>query len=401
MNEVKDYPSAIRVTEKALLLATSPEESYSIRCNLIKLLNETNEPKKALRLIKANLAIFPDDFSMLMEANFSYFLLNEKDKSEETLRSLLETPNLTPEQISKIKFNLGTYDLEHGKFQEGLKGFIQEGKKIGIWPDDKIPFNKRVKSSEDFKSNSILIQADGGIGDEIINIRFLKNKDSITWLTHRKDLAEIFSNSGFKTVTSANPDDYDKITTSMQLPIWLNSTEESLWQGRYLEPSDEAYQKFQYMSNSPKLKIGLRWSGNPYYEQNLHRSLDFDSLYNVVKSKYPNAELYSLQFPRDTSVDYKDVIDMSEEIESFDDTLAIIDNLDIIITSCTSIAHAAGALDKKTIVFVPISAYYTWISPHSSRESSESIWYSKNLKVLRQDEPKTWSNQLMNLLDLL
>ena len=385
MNSTKDYPSAIRVTEKALLLAKIPQEAYAVRCNLIKLLNETNEPLKALRLIKANQQIKEFDLEMEMEKVFSFFLLNRKDESKKILQELL--PQITDESTrSRIKFNLGTYLLEEGKFQEGLKGFIQDGKKIGIWPDDKIPEEKRITSPEDFKNaSSILILGDGGIGDEIINIRFLKNNPKLTWYTPRNDLFEIFNRAGFKTVTSYNPEDYEKITTSMQLPIWLESTEESLWSGRYLEPSTESKNKFMSMKESNKLKIGLRWSGNPEYEQNLHRSLDFETIYKIVKEKYPDVELYSLQFPRDTSLDYKDVKDMSSEITNFDDTLAIIDNLDIVITSCTSIAHAAGALDKKTFVFVPVSAYYTWISPHPSREHNESIWYSKNLKILRQE----------------
>jgi hypothetical protein len=63
--------------------------------------------------------------------------MNQKDKSEEILRNLLKehyNPKsdvlLDDEHISKIKFNLGTYDLYHGDFQGGLRNFLLEGKKI-------------------------------------------------------------------------------------------------------------------------------------------------------------------------------------------------------------------------------------------------------------------------------
>jgi len=394
-HDVKAYPEALRCTEKCLMLAQNQEQQYNIRCNLIKIYNEINEPQKALRLIKANQCIFPDDVSMKMEMNFSYFLLNNKEQSEKILRELLEE-DITEEIRAKINFNLGTYDLEAGKFQQGLRGFILAGKSVGIWPDDGIPSHLKVSDENPLDSSkSLLIKADGGIGDELINIRFMKDLPNATWLTTRQDLADIFNRCGFKAITYKEFEgyqEYDQVTTSMQLPIWLNLKEEQIWQGRCLEPSEKAKEKFKYMDSS-KMKIGLRWSGNNFYEQNLHRSLDFEELYSTVKEKYPDADLYSLQFPKDESVDYKDVIDMSTEISNFDDTLAIIDNLDLVITSCTSVAHAAGALDKNTVVFAPISAYYTWDSPHSSREHNESIWYSKNLKVLKQDEHKSWKNQ--------
>jgi hypothetical protein len=72
------------------------------------------------------------------------------------------------------------------------------------------------------------------------------------------------------------------------------------------------------------------------------------------------------------------------------------ENLDIIITSCTSVAHAASSLGKRTFVFVPISAYYVW-----SHSMEQSPWYGDNVTLFRQEKPRTWKEPLLKLQNSL
>ena len=88
--------------------------------------------------------------------------------------------------------------------------------------------------------------------------------------------------------------------------------------------------------------------------------------------------------------------DLSDKLETWDDTLACIENLDYVITSCTSIAHAAAAMGKKTIILVPISAYYTW-----SHSGEQSPWYGDNVILLRQQRPRTWDEPIEKLKSLI
>ena len=104
--------------------------------------------------------------------------------------------------------------------------------------------------------------------------------------------------------------------------------------------------------------------------------------------------LYSLQ--RDTGLDqlkdYPYIFDMSPDMTTFMDTLGIIQNLDIVITSCTSVAHAAAAMGKRVFVFVPISGYYVWA--HSMKQSP---WYGDNVTILRQTKPRSWAEPIAEL----
>jgi hypothetical protein len=68
--------------------------------------------------------------------------------------------------------------------------------------------------------------------------------------------------------------------------------------------------------------------------------------------------------------------------------------LDLVITSCTSVAHAAAAMGKETIVITPISAYYVWC--HTMEQSP---WYGEHVKLLRQEKPRSWKEPLNKLTE--
>ena len=188
----------------------------------------------------------------------------------------------------------------------------------------------------------------------------------------------------------------------MELPVFLDLDETQLWRGPYLSADSthvavlgEALPQL----SSTKTKIGLRWTGNPYYDHDLHRGIPLSGLYEASRALAGNRILFSLQ--RDDNVDevgdYPDIVDLSSALQTWDDTLAIISQLDLVITSCTSVAHAAAALDIPTIVFAPISAYYVWASTHDQ----SSIWYSNKVRVLRQTESNNWDAPFAQLRSIL
>ena len=150
-------------------------------------------------------------------------------------------------------------------------------------------------------------------------------------------------------------------------------------------------------SLSDKLNIGLRWQGNPEYDQDLHRSIDIEQLYNIINTN--DNSLFSLQ--RDTGLEYLNTLsnikDLSKDLNTWEDTLGIISNMDIIITSCTSIAHAAAALGKRTFIIVPISAYYIYCNSWGEL----TPWYGDNVTILRQIKPRCWNAPINRLNELL
>jgi ADP-heptose:LPS heptosyltransferase len=85
---------------------------------------------------------------------------------------------------------------------------------------------------------------------------------------------------------------------------------------------------------------------------------------------------------------------LSDRIDSWEDTLDFIDQMDCIVSSCTSLVHAAGALGKTTFVAVPISEYYIWTT---SETGTKSPWYGENFFVMRQTKVRDWEYPLTEI----
>lgn len=393
---IKDYLTAISYAQKALVLAHTNERMYATRTNLINLYNHANYPEKAMELIRIIDITHPNDIHNQLEKAFSLYLLNRKDEAEAIIRNQLETnPSLDEQTKIKLRFNLGTYELYRDEFQTGLRHFLYEGRKMDIWKKPTLP--RKKWEGEIIPNMMLIIVAEAGIGDEFINIRFMKHlrdRGMIpVWYTDRDDIRRIFEGNGYacfdrQAVRAAQ--DY-RWACSMDLPVLLNVEYKDLWNGPYLKPTTV----MPLSSNEPnKLKVGIRWQGNPEYDQDLHRSIPAVQICEAINNSKIPVQFYSLQ--RDTGLDQleqlPDVVDLSHLMNTYEDTLAIINELDVVITSCTSIAHASAAMGKKTIIITPISAYYTW-----SHSAKQSPWYGDNVTLFRQQRPRVWDEPLAEL----
>ena len=395
--KIKEYEKAFFNAEKALASYSGPE-IYLVKYNLINTANHANYPERAMTLIKQLELVNPYDIDLQMEKAFAFFLLNQKDRAEEILRLQLANPRNNEEVKTKIRFNLGTYELLRDEFQSGLRKFLFEGRKLDYWKKPEFKFERWEGIPQ--PGRTIYVRAEAGIGDEFINIRFMKHLKDIgmkpIWYTDRKEMSSIFLRCGFDSICNHSDIKINENPTwvhSMDLPVYLNLEYKDLWYGSYLKSKGSS----EHIKKNERIKIGLRWQGNPGYDQDLHRSIPFKEMYNAVSQL--NADIYSLQ--RDTGLDelngYEDkVIRLDQYMNSYDDTLDMINDLDLIITSCTSIGHASAAMGKETIVITPISAYYTWC--HSTEKSP---WYGDNLTLLRQEKPRVWNEPLEKLNQLV
>jgi hypothetical protein len=398
--KLKDYRHAVKYAEYAFAIAKTSEELHIARSNLINVYNHANYPELALLYLNQQEIANKQNNHSLLEKSYSYFLLNQRDKAETTLHYVLNNePTLTEEERTKIKFNLGTYYMYKDKFQQGLRLFLLEGKKLDFWQLDELPYKFWEGGIQPGKR--LVLHAEAGIGDEVINIRFMKHLEKLgmipIWHTDRIDLAEVFKRNGFNTITSLNELKNIKDilwTFPMCLPIYLNLQYKDLWYGPYLTAKNT--DQFQWIEDQTYPKIGIRWQGNPEYDQDLHRSIPLRNIYESVS--HLKANFYSLQ--RDVGLeelaDFPNIINMEHSMNNWENTIELIDKLDVIITSCTSIAHVAAALGKTTYIIVPISAYYTWC--HSMEQSP---WYGDNVKVFRQTETRSWKQPLTKLKECL
>jgi hypothetical protein len=171
----------------------------------------------------------------------------------------------------------------------------------------------------------------------------------------------------------------------MHLAVYLDVNEDDLWYGTYLKSSNKA----DLLPG--KKKIGIKTMGNPKYDQDLHRTIPWNETIDCIPEDY---EIYS--FHIDEDFHHPRVTNLKDKIKSWEDTLDYIDQMDVIVSSCSSLIHAAGSIGKKSYVLVPILNYYVWARP-----DYHTKWYDESLTILRQQEYDNWNaplNELKNLL---
>ena len=78
------------------------------------------------------------------------------------------------------------------------------------------------------------------------------------------------------------------------------------------------------------------------------------------------------------------IVDLTGHIGDFADTAALLEQLDLLITIDTSVAHLAGALGKPTWLLLPFSADWRWLLGRS-----DSPWYP-TIRLFRQPFPGQW-----------
>jgi tetratricopeptide (TPR) repeat protein len=342
--------------------------------------------EKAIDYMNTVLMFDPHNESAKREVSLYYSWIGNHEKSNEILKSL--------PQDDRTKFNLGWYELMKGNIKKGFE-LIESGRNIKCWGSDpQAPIEKWT--GELITGKRLLVLSEGGNGDEIVFLRFLlslvKSGIAITFKPS-KAMYPVFKRINELHVVDEikDYDCFDCWAPLMSLPYLMKI--DNVNGEPYLKVNPEYVKKWEQTINGD-YKVGIRWQGGRLYEYHQRRTLPVEDLLSSVQGC---GELYSLQ--KDSDEPCPDgVIDLESQLETWEDTIAVISLLDIVITSCTAIAHIAGALGKKTIVIVPVLSYFTWAIP-----GSKTDWYD-SVHIIRQTNPENWNEPLDKLkkyLDLI
>ena len=405
--DVRNYDKAEKFTLKTLDMCETNEQRYNVRANLGKLYNNFNEPVKSLFYSKQNLAVNPNNPDTLLEMVFSYFLNGQKEPAEKILRELKEREHELGERHRNIvNFNLGTYDMEAGHFLKGLGGFLVNVKKLELWFNhEEIPL--KYWTGGLYPGRTLIFHMDGGgFGDSFIAISYWNKLKAAgfnpVYSNSNKDIVDIFNRCGYTSVTDwRDVKDPDALWCfAFEVPLYLNMKPQDMLTENYLWASDQAREKWSWLKERKKLKVGVRFIGNMRNNALLYRHIELDNMMKFLHETFEgqDVEYYSLQKGDGEEEARKcpELIDVAGQINSFDDTIALIENLDIVISTCTSVVHIAGAVGTKTVVFVPIAAYFTYLTPTlEGRPPHTSPWYSDSFRFFRQVKPKVWDEPML------
>ncbi len=377
----------LKCAEAAYSKAENSQQLYIARANLYKAYNAMNQPEKALFYIDLNLTVTPNDFETQTQKAFNIALLGDRKTSEDMLIQLAEK---YPEKAQAMDNALSGKMLRDGNLAKGILSFMGSIKPKNGRFEEAFKMTKWTGMVQ--PNRTIYVDGEGGIGDEIINIRFFDHIKDLgmkpvlysTWSKYREDTVNLFRRNGYEVITETYSIDRKQLwVPMMSLPGYLNLTEDKLWRKPYLTP----IRNTKNTLSSNKFKIGIKCSGNPYFSQDEYRKIPLELMLSYMPK---DAEIYYI----DKEVGHEGCIDLGNRINSWEDTLDFIDQMDCIISSCTSLVHAAGAMGKTTFVIVPIAEYYIW---STSRKDTTTPWYGNNFQVHKQTKVRDWHEPLSNV----
>jgi tetratricopeptide (TPR) repeat protein len=151
-------------------------------------------------------------------------------------------------------------------------------------------------------------------------------------------------------------------------------------------------------ANGGEIRVGLTWAGSSGHAHDYKRSLVSSQLAELAE--IPRLSLYSIQKgaaaeqARALPPGMK-LIDLAADLVDFADTAALIDNLDLVISVDTSVAHLAGAMGKPTWILLPYSPDWRWMLGRD-----DSPWYP-TARLFRQKSAGDWTEVVRKVVESL
>lgn len=146
-----------------------------------------------------------------------------------------------------------------------------------------------------------------------------------------------------------------------------------------------------------RLNVGLCWRGNPGYKWEAARSPGLEAFAPLMAgTRWRCFPLIRGQ--RETFL-FQGGYDLGHEVDAdtppFMETAALIENLDLVISSDTVIAHLAGAMAKPAWIVLPVGCDWRWLDGGAS-----SAWYP-HTTLVRQSTPGDWHSPLQSIQAML
>jgi len=288
---------------------------------------------------------------------------------------------------NRAAFNRGWYLMQQGKLLEGEK-LLFRGRDESVFGNE--PPKSPMPMWDGKSKGTVLLNLEGGLGDQIHGVRYARDIAKIAGeviVACSGSLATLFRDvEGVVAVCQSDA------VYGVVHDFWVPSMSTIPLLGyEYKDISGKSYINKPAVQPHKGLRIGLRWQGNPQFEHEQHRIFPPTKLFDALEDV--DAEFISLQ--RDEGSQFKPYWVKEVPLGHWEQTRIAVASCDLVITSCTSVAHLSGSMGIPTWIVIPILPYYLW-----APEGNTTVWYD-SVKLYRQEVFGDWSapfNQIKNNL---
>lgn len=293
-------------------------------------------------------------------------------------------------------FNMAYLQLRNGDFASGFANF-EARLAVEKFRIDVRRYSQPRWDGSSLDGKSILVFGEQGMGDVVQFCRYIPllaergarivlevDPPLVQLLARLPGVTQVVA----KSKASPHTDCYVQL---LSLPYLCGTTLETVpKQVPYLWADGEkcAYWQ-QLLADEAKLRVGIVWRGNPDNPLDQERSCSLAAFSPLAKLS--GACFYSLQVGAgrdDIATSGMQLVDYCDQLKSFDDTAALIANLDLVIGVDTATIHLAGALGKPVWILVPHISDWRWLAGQNS-----SPWYP-TMTVFRQENSGDWDSVL-------
>jgi hypothetical protein len=323
--------------------------------------------------------------------------LHKLGRCDEALSQMQAVVDTCPD-VAEVHLTLGLYLLHAGQFERGWDEYE--------WRHQVEAINTSLLpgvqwQGEDLHGKTILVSFEQGFGDCIQFSRYLpriKEQAERVVLKCQSQISSLFENQPYIDSVVNAPDE------SLRYDFYVNICSlAKIFAARpgnipppdvFQQLPDDRREYWQSHMDSPGFKIGIAWSGRPSLEDDINRSTRLDYFLRFLG--IPNVQLFSLQL-HDPIPDAPEALhQLGAEISNFEDTAAIMQELDLIVSVDTVVAHLGATLGVDTCIVLPFVEEWRWVhgaTPHDARENElfkfGCAWYP-DIKIFKQASRGDW-----------
>ena len=333
--------------------------------------------------------------------------LKDLGRPDEALAGFERALELKGGEYPSAEFNRALVLLSAGDYEQGWKGyeqrwFRQYAPKRNLtapWPEWR---------GEPLEGRTLVVYEEQGLGDVLQFSRYLREGArrgaKVTFLARRhihKILAAAVSPEvELNDVADKNrPFDFQAPLIDFAARIGAFDTDDTA-AAPYLAVEPERVARWREALGASGFKIGVVWQGNPAGKIDAGRSYPLAKLAAIAA--LPGVRLISLQ--KNFGLDQLKTLPEGMKVETlgdafdagpdaFLDTAAVMESLDLVITSDTSLAHLAGALHRP--VWTALKRHPDW---RWRREGAQTGWYP-TMRLYRQAERGDWDSAFAAMTD--
>jgi tetratricopeptide (TPR) repeat protein len=425
--------AAVASLREAIRLRPKYSEAWN---NLGNLLNKLGQLAEAERCFRQAIAIKPNYSRALANLGVA---LTEQGRLDEAVATLEHLVQIDP-TFAEGHNNLGVARMKQGRLDEALADFetslrlkpdyaeapknraiawLQQGDYARGWPAfesrwqskeyPKYSFNAPVWDGSPLAGRTILLHAEQGLGDTMQFVRYaplVQQRGGRVIVQAQRPLLPLLSRStGIDQLIA--PDEpipaIDCYASLMSLPALLGTTMETVpHEVPYLATDPLLVEKWKReLAAIDAFKVAIAWQGNPDYRGDHLRSIPLREF--APLAAVSQVRLLSLQRGHGAEQLAEPLLAFNVQTfdEDFDrsgaflDTAAVMQAVDLVVTSDTAIAHLAGALGVPVWVPLPYSPDWRWML-----ERSDSPWYP-TMRLFRQKTVGRWDNVFAEIADAL